>query len=166
MPADVFGTFNNPYFHFHGITRTEGRYVLLHLFLFKLLNNVAHNLISYLGKLILGAHACPSCLCCCCACSVLNSASSFACSSVRAVFSRSSGLLPCGPATAPDASDVSQHGFPTAILAVLPSPLTLQDGYSGAIQQPISKGIFRCRCFMAQYSRNEPGNGVNQRHCR
>nr|VXZ81552.1 Uncharacterised protein [Klebsiella pneumoniae] len=44
-----FGTFNNPYFHFHGITRTEGRYVLLHLFLFKLLNNVAHNLISYHG---------------------------------------------------------------------------------------------------------------------
>ena len=44
-----FGTFNNPYFHFHGITRTEGRYVLLHLLLFKLLNNVAHNLISYPG---------------------------------------------------------------------------------------------------------------------
>ncbi len=55
-PGDVlgaltgdFGTFNNPYFHFHGITRTEGRYVLLHLLLFKLLNNVAHNLISYPG---------------------------------------------------------------------------------------------------------------------
>ena len=44
-----FGTFNNPYFHFHGIARTEGRYVLLHLLLFKLLNNVAHNLISYPG---------------------------------------------------------------------------------------------------------------------
>lgn len=44
-----FGTFNNPYFHFHGITRTEGRYVLLHLLLFNLLDNVAHNLISYPG---------------------------------------------------------------------------------------------------------------------
>ncbi len=35
--------------------RTEGRYVLLHLLLFKLLNNVAHNLISYPGKLIFGS---------------------------------------------------------------------------------------------------------------
>ena len=47
-----FGTFNNPYFHFHGVTWTEGRYVLLHLFLFKLLNNVAHNMSLTLGKLI------------------------------------------------------------------------------------------------------------------
>lgn len=44
-----FGTFNNPYFHFHGIARAEGGYVLLHLFLFKLLNNAVHSLISYPG---------------------------------------------------------------------------------------------------------------------
>ncbi len=47
-----FATFNDPYLHFHGITRTECRYVLFHLLLFKLLNNVAHNMSLTLGKLI------------------------------------------------------------------------------------------------------------------
>ncbi len=64
MPADDNGTFSNPCFHFPVSPGWKGgRYVLLHLLLFKLLNNVAHNLISYLGKLIFGAYAIPSCLC-------------------------------------------------------------------------------------------------------
>lgn len=131
MPADVFGTFNNPYFHFHGITRTEGRYVLLHLLLFKLLNNVAHNLISYLGKLISRGlrHPIMFMLLLCVFRFELRQQPCLLFSQSQ-VFQKFRSSKRYGPATVSNASDVSRHGCPTVTLAELPSLLTPQAAYS------------------------------------
>ncbi len=125
----------------------DGRKVRpLHLLLFKLLNNVAHNLISYPGKLI-SRGLTPShhvyvavvlfrfelrqqpCL--------LFSQSQ--------VF-RSSGLLSqVRPSDCFKRQRRSRHGCPTVTLAELPSLLTPRPRIVRAIQQSFSKGIFRCR---------------------
>ncbi len=98
------------------------RYVLLHLLLFKLLNNVAHNLSLILGKLIsrglTPSHHVYVLLC------VfrfeLRQQPCLLFSQAR--FSRSSGLLSqVRPSDCFNASDVSRHGCPTVTLAELPS---------------------------------------------
>ncbi len=117
MPADVLVPFNNPYFHFHGIARTEGRYVLSSA-LFAAY--VAHNL-PLSGKLI------PVGLChpimfmlklLWQVGSVLNSASNLAFALFSQTFSEVQvSCRAFAQRLFQNASDVSRHGFPTAILA-------------------------------------------------